>query len=277
MKKRKDELTELEHKIVKALEPLQAKYDDPETNMDLMSGPVNQFKSDLINENLLTSIRKKLAENPEEKKLHNEYKTLRKKLIREYHKAKVARGDNPPYNEYDIRSADSTETNAIMKAHNFYHPDAKTITEQEGGDPSKGILADPNYYDKVKAFWKEKGVDLPESKSDIDFKKEPFNKTLTIYVQAGRSRGGAKRRSKTQDHEYLIEQFKKIGYSGSSLDDDKAHEIVIDDTRKSLNKQLDKKQIDILKLQLSDPKLQGRKKDNRQKELDRLQQQHGEE
>lgn len=271
MKKRKDELTDTERNIVKDLEPLQAKYDDPETNMDLMAGPVNQFKSDLIDDKLLNSIRKKLAENPQEKKLQNEYKTLRKKLIREHHSDKVSRGDNPPYNEYDIRNADIVETNAMMKAHNYYHPDAKTITELEGGDPSKGIPADPNYYDKVKSFWKDKGVDLPENKDDIDFDKEPFSKTMTIYVQAGRSRGGAKRRSKGDDHNYMIDEFKKHGYFGSSLEDDKGQEKVIDDARKSVNKQLDKKQIEILKAQLDDPSVTGRKRDNRQKELDRLQ------
>tara|TARA_B100000902_G_scaffold255565_1_gene242004 strand:+ start:714 stop:2654 length:1941 start_codon:yes stop_codon:yes gene_type:complete len=270
MKKRKEELSEREQNIVKDLEPLQAKYDDPDTNMDLMSGPVNQFKSDLIDNDLLNSIRRKLAENPEEKKLQNEYKTLRKKLIREHHADKVSRGDNPPYNEYGIRNADSTETNAIMKAHNFYHPDAKTITELEGGDPSKGIPADPQYYDKVKAFWKEKGVELPENKEDIDFKQEPFNKTLTVYVQAGRSRGGAKRRSKGQDHEYLIEEFKKFGYFGSSLEDDKNQEEVIDEARKEMNKQLDTKRIEILKVQLADPNIQGKKRENRQKELNDL-------
>jgi hypothetical protein len=270
MKKRKDELSEREQNIVKDLEPLQAKYDDPDTNMDLMAGPVNQFKSDLIDNDLLNSIRRKLAENPEEKKLQNEYKTLRKKLIRDHHADKVSRGDNPPYNEYGIINADSTETNAIMKAHNFYHPDAKTITELEGGDPSKGIPADPQYYDKVKAFWKEKGVELPENKEDIDFKQEPFNKTLTVYVQAGRSRGGAKRRSKGQDHEYLIEEFKKFGYFGSSLEDDKNQEEVIDEARKEMNKQLDTKRIEILKVQLTDPNIQGKKRENRQKELNSL-------
>ena len=277
MKKRKDELTDTEQNIVKDLEPLQAKYDDPDTNMDLMSGPVNQFKSDLIDDKLLNSIRKKLAENPQEKKLQNEYKTLRKKLIREHHADKVSRGDNPPYNEYDIRNADSVETNAMMKAHNYYHPDAKTITELEGGDPSKGIPADPNYYDKVKSFWKDKGVDLPENKDDIDFDKEPFSKTMTIYVQAGRSRGGAKRRSKGDDHNYMIDEFKKHGYFGSSLEDDKGQEKVIDDARKSVNRQLDKKQIEILKVQLDDPSVTGRKRDNRQKELDRLQKLYSEE
>jgi len=270
MKKRKTELTDTEQNIVKDLEPLQAKYDNPDTNMDLMAGPVNQFKSDLIDDKLLNSIRKKLAENPKEKKLQNEYKTLRKKLIREHHSDKVSRGDNPPYNEYDIRNADSTETNAMMKAHNFYHPDAKTITELEGGDPSKGIPADPKYYDKVKSFWKDKGIDLPESTDDIDFDKEPFNKTMTVYVQAGRSRGGAKRRSKDEDHSYMIDEFKKHNYFGSSLKDDKGQEKVIDDARRGLNKQLDKKEMEILKVQLDDPNITGRKRDNRQKELDRL-------
>jgi len=73
MKKRKGQLTDYDKKVITALEPLQAKYDDPTSNMDLMSGPVNQFKGSLINDELLTSIRKKLAENPEEKRLQDEY------------------------------------------------------------------------------------------------------------------------------------------------------------------------------------------------------------
>jgi len=276
MKKRKDELTETEQNIISDLESLQAKYDNPDTNMDLMAGPVNQFKSDLIDNKLLNSIRRKLAENPEEKKLQNEYKTLRKKLIRDHHSDKVSRGDNPPYNEYDIRNADRTETNAMMKAHNFYHPNAKTITELEGGAPSKGIPADPKYYDKVKAFWKEKGVDLPENKEDIDFKKPPFNQTMAIYVGTGSARGRANRRSKLgDDHKYMIDEFKKHGYFGSSLEDDKGQEKVIDNARMVVNKQLDKKEMEILKVQLDDPNVTGRKRDNRQSELDRLEKLYG--
>ena len=38
-----------------------------------------------------------------------------------------------------------------------------------------------------------------------------------------------------------------------------------------MNKKLDMKQIEILKVQLQDPNLTGKKRDNRQKELDRLQ------
>ena len=49
-KTKRTELSDREQNIVKDLEPLQAKYDDPDTNMDLMAGPVNQFKSDLIDD-----------------------------------------------------------------------------------------------------------------------------------------------------------------------------------------------------------------------------------
>ena len=42
----------------------------------------------------------------------------------------------------------------------------------------------------------------------MDFKKPPFNQTMAIYVGAGRARGGAKRRSTSKDHEYMIEEFK---------------------------------------------------------------------
>jgi hypothetical protein len=54
------------------------------------------------------------------------------------------------------------------------------------------------------------------------------------------------------------------------LKDDKGQERVIDDTRRAVNKQLDKKEMEILKVQLDDPSITGRKRDNRQKELDRL-------
>jgi len=102
MKKRKDQLTDYDKKVIAELEPLQAKYDDPTSNMDLMAGPVNQFKGSLINDKLLNSIRKKLAENPEEKRLQDEYKSERKRLIENYHRENVENGSVPPYHEYLI-------------------------------------------------------------------------------------------------------------------------------------------------------------------------------
>ena len=139
MKKRKEQLSDYDKKVIAALEPLQAKYDNPNSNMDLMSGPVNQFKGSLINDKLLNSIRKKLAENPEEKRLIDEYTSERKRLITKYHRDSVENGGVPPYHEYLIRNADTVETNAMMKAHNYYHPDSKTITMYLKGDKAKGI------------------------------------------------------------------------------------------------------------------------------------------
>ena len=270
MKKRKDQLTDYDKKVIDELEPLQAKYDDPTSNMDLMAGPVNQFKGSLINDKLLNSIRRKLAENPEEKRLLDEYKSERKRLIEEYHREAVANGSVPPYHESAIRNADNVETNAMMKAHNYYHPDAKTVTMYLKGDKTKGIEVDPDYYQKVKDFWAKKGVELPESVDDVDFKKPPFNQTMTIYVQAGRGRGGAKRRPVKDDHGYMVEKFANQNYFGSTLNEDQEQEQVVDDARKKVNTTLDKKRIEILKVQLSDPNLSGRKRANRQKELDSL-------
>ena len=270
MKKRKDQLTDYDKKVIDELEPLQAKYDDPTSNMDLMAGPVNQFKGSLINDKLLNSIRRKLAENPEEKRLLDEYKSERKRLIEEYHREAVANGSVPPYHESAIRNADTVETNAMMKAHNYYHPDAKTDTMYLKGDKTKGIEVDPDYYQKVKDFWAIKGVELPESVDDVDFKKPPFNQTMTIYVQAGRGRGGAKRRPVKDDHGYMVEKFANQNYFGSTLNEDQEQEQVVDDARKKVNTTLDKKRIEILKVQLSDPNLSGRKRANRQKELDSL-------
>jgi hypothetical protein len=270
MKKRKDQLTDYDKRVISALEPLQAKYDNPTSNMDLMSGPVNQFKGSLINDKLLTSIKKKLAENPEEKKLQDEYKSERKRLIETYHRNAIENGSVPPYHENTIRDADRVETNAIMKAHNYYHPDSKTMTMYLKGDKSKGIEPDPNYYQEVKDFWAKKGVDLPENVEDIDYDKPPFNQTMTIYVQAGRSRGGAKRRATEEDHEYMIDKFREQDYFGNTLEEDKNQERVVDDARKEVNRKLDMKRIKILKLQLDDPDLSDRKRQNRQKELDSL-------
>jgi len=270
MKKRKDQLTDYDKKVIVALEPLQSKYDDPTTNMDLMAGPVNQFKGSLINDKLLTSIRKKLAENPEEKRLQDEYTSERKRLIQNYYQDAVKNGSVPPYDELVIRNADKVETNAIMKAHNYYHPDSKTITMYVNGDKTKGIEPDPDYYEKVKDFWAQKGVKLPDSVDDIDLKKPPFNQTMTIYVQAGRARGGAKRRPTPKDHEYMVEEFKNQNYFGSTLQEDEDQEQVIDDARKKVNKTLDMKRIKILKLQLQDPELGDISRKNRQKELDSL-------
>ena len=277
MKKRKDQLTDYDKKVIAALEPLQAKYDDPTTNMDLMAGPVNQFKGSLINDKLLTSIRKKLAENPEEKRLQDEYTSERKRLITKYHRDAVKNGTVPPYDESVIRNADTVETNAIMKAHNYYHPDSKTITMYIYGDKSKGIEPDPDYYEKVKAFWAKKGVKLPDSVDDIDFKKPPFNQTMAIYVGAGRARGGAKRRKTSDDHNYMVEEFKNQNYFGSTLQEDVGREQVIDDARKKVNKTLDMKRIKILKLQLQDPELSDISRKNRQKDLDSLTALYGDE
>jgi len=277
MKKRKDQLTDYDKKVIAELEPLQAKYDDPTSNMDLMAGPVNQFKGSLINDKLLNSIRKKLAENPEEKRLQDEYKSERKRLIENYHRENVENGSVPPYHEYLIRNADTLETNAIMKAHNYYHPDSKTITMYLKGDKTKGIEADPDYYEKVKDFWAKKGVELPESVDEVDFKMPPFNQTMTIYVPAGRGRGGAKRRKTEDDYSYMIGEFQAQDYYGSTLQEDKEQEQVVDDARKKVNKILDMKRIKILKLQLQDPELSDISRKNRQKELDSLTALYGDE
>ena len=81
VKKKKSDRTDRENEIMTALEPLQAKYDSPVNNMDLMSGPINSFKSDAIDNELLTRIKKELLKNPEEKKLKQKYESERKRLL----------------------------------------------------------------------------------------------------------------------------------------------------------------------------------------------------
>ena len=138
-------------------------------------------------------------------------------------------------------------------------------------------------YQALREYTKSLGMDFivscwdEESVDDIDFKKPPFNQTMAIYVSAGRGRGGAKRRPTKDDHNYMIEEFTKQKYFGSTLQEDKKQEQVIDDGRKEVNKVLDKKEIEILKVQLQNPDLSDRAKSNRQKKLDKLQSIYGEE
>ena len=278
MKKKVSERTEYDNKVLKALEPLQAKYDDPTTNMDLLSGPVNQFKGSLINDKLLNSIARKLAENPEEKRLKDEYKVERKRLLTEHHMDRIKNGEVPPYNEYDIINADKVETNAIMKAHNYFHPDKGEINDQTNGVATRGIKPDPDYYNKVKDHWKKKGIDLPENVEDIDFNKPPFQTgTMAIYVSKGRGRGGAGRRTKEEDHKYMTDFFEEKKLFGTTLEEDKTQERVVSEARKSINKKLDYKKMKLLKVQIADPTLTDRTRKNRQKELDKLQSLYGEE
>jgi hypothetical protein len=271
-KKRKTDRNDYENNVLEALEPLQAKYDDPTNNMDLLSGPVNQFKGSLINDKLLNSIRKKLLQNPEEKRLQDEYTTERKTLLSKHHMNRVANGDNPPYHEYQIRNADKVETNAMMKAHNYYHPDARVLTTYINGVPDKNIKPDPDYYDNLRLFWEKKGVELPAGVENVDFNQHPFNKAMTVYVQAGRGRGGAKRRTEQGDHDYMVNQFKEYGYYGSSYEEDQGQEAMLNDARVRMNKKIDAARIKVLKVQLADPNLEdpSRKRDNRQAELDKL-------
>jgi hypothetical protein len=277
MKKKVSERTEYDNKVLKALEPLQAKYDDPTKNMDLLSGPVNQFKGSLINDKLLNSIARKLAENPEEKRLKDEYTAERKRLLTEHHMNKMKNGEVPPYNEYDITNADLDETNAMMKAHNYYHPDKTELNNQINGVPRKGIEPDPDYYNKVKDYWKQRGVTLPENSEDIDFKKPPFNQNMAIYVSKGRTRGGAGRRSKGDDHKYMKDFFTENKLFGTTLEEDKNQERVVSEARKEMNKKIDKKEMELLKVQIADPNTSDRAKQNRQKKLDKLQSLYGEE
>ena len=70
--------------------------------------------------------------------------------------------------------------------------------------------------------------------------------------------------------------FSKQKYFGSTLQEDKKQEQVIDDGRKDVNRILDKKEIEILKVQLQNPDLSDRARSNRQKKLDKLQSMYGE-
>ena len=162
-----------------------------------------------------------------------------------------------------------------MKAHNYWHPNAKELGLYTNGKEADGIEPDPDYYNKVKAHWSNKGIDLPENPDDIDFDKHPFNKWMTRMFQAGRGRGGAKRLSGEKEIPYMIEHFKKSGYEVTSLKENREQNNIVNEVKQKIIKAIDKKKIAWLKKQLENPSLSSRKRQNREEELTKLEKLQG--
>ena len=90
----------------------QQKLDDFTSNLDLMVGPVNQFKYSLIDDKLLNATRKRLAmseEAEEVKKLEKEFKNERAKALNKHYRDKYLLGDFSSLTENRINEADNDE------------------------------------------------------------------------------------------------------------------------------------------------------------------------
>jgi hypothetical protein len=252
----------------------QRKLDDFTNNLDLMVGPVNQFKSSLINDKLLNKTRKRLAmseEAEEVKELEKVYKTQRTQALNNHYKDKFLNGDLSSLTEKRIEEADDDERNAMMKAWNYLHPSKKEFKEQLEGNPRKNKEGDPEYYEKLKKSWKAQGVELPDNPDDVDWDKPPFSKWMNRYgFGGGDGRPRSNRQSAGPERIYMREHFEKSGKNVPTIKEQSEVDEVVDEAREKIRKETASRQIDIEKIKLKDPNLSDKQKQNVQRKIDKL-------
>ena len=257
------------------VEEEQRKLDDFTSNLDLMFGPINKFKSSLVDDKLLNATRKRLAmskEAEEVKKLETLYKNQRAEALEEHYRKKFSLGDFSSLTEKNIAEADDYERNAMMKAWNYMHPNKKEMREQIEGKKSAGLKGDPDYYKKLKKAWKVQGVELPDNPDDIDWNKPPFSKWMNRYGfgDSGEKRERSNRLSPGPEREYMREHFTKSGQKVPTIKEQEEADEVIDEARQKIRKETTLKQIEIEKIKLRDPNLSDRSKQNSKKKIDKL-------
>jgi hypothetical protein len=257
------------------VEEEQRKLDDFTSNLDLMFGPINKFKSSLVDDKLLNATRKRLAmskEAEEVKKLKTLYKNQRAEALEEHYRKKFSLGDFSSLTEKNIAEADDSERNAMMKAWNYMHPSKKEMREQIEGKKSAGLKGDPDYYKKLKKAWKAQGVELPDNPDDIDWNKPPFSKWMNRYGfgDSGEKRQRSTRLSPGPEREYMKEHFTKSGQKVPTIKEQEEADEVIDEARQKIRKETTLKQIEIEKIKLRDPNLSDKQKQNVQKKIDKL-------
>ena len=257
------------------VEEEQRKLDDFTSNLDLMFGPINKFKSSLVDDKLLNATRKRLAmskEAEEVKKLKTLYKNQRAEALEEHYRKKFSLGDFSSLTEKNIAEADDYERNAMMKAWNYMHPNKKEMREQIEGKKSAGLKGDPDYYKKLKKAWKAQGVELPDNPNDIDWNKPPFSKWMNRYGfgDSGEKRERSNRLSPGPEREYMREHFTKSGQKVPTIKEQEEADEVIDEARQKIRKETTLKQIEIEKIKLRDPNLSDRSKQNSKKKIDKL-------
>jgi hypothetical protein len=253
----------------------QRKLDDFKSNLDLMLGPINKFKSSLVDDKLLNATRKRLAmskEAEEVKELETLYKNQRTQALNKHYRKKFSLGDLSSLTEKNINEADDDERNAMMKAWNYMHPSKKEMREQIEGKKSAGLKGDPDYYKKLKKLWKAQGVDLPDNPEDVEFEKPPFSKWMNRYGfgDSGEKRERSNRLSPGKERIYMREHFEKQGQNVPTIDEQNEIDEVVDDAREEIRKDTTLKQIGVEKIKLKDPNLSDRQKQNVQRKIDKL-------
>ena len=237
-------------------------------NMDLMFGPVNQFKSSLINDKLLNKIRKNLAKTDDEreiKKLEDQYTNERRKRLNSFYIESYGKGDFRSMTEQNINEMDEDERNIMMKAYNYYHPNTKEVGIQ--------MKKDPDYLNKLE----KKGIKLPfkdREKLILDNDEPPAKFWLNRYIQdpSGKRPRGFKR-TDPEEKKVMIEMFRTSGKNVISIADQKASDSAIDKNRLAIRKEMNKKQIEIELIKLQNPKLSDKQKDKIQAKIDKLKEQ----
>ena len=237
-------------------------------NMDLMFGPVNQFKSSLINDKLLNKIRKDLVQTDDEreiKKLEDQYTNERRKRLNSFYIESFGKGDFRSMTEQNIMDLDKDERNTMMKSYNYYHPNTKELRDQ--------MKKDPDYLNKLE----KKGIKLPfkdREKLILDPDQPPSKFWLNRNViDTSGKRPRANRRSREDEIPAMIEMFKASGKNVISIADEKASDSAIDKNRMSIRKEMNKKQIEIELIKLQNPKLSDKQKDKIQANIDKLKEQ----
>jgi len=267
-----EEDLKMREKVDSILIPAQQKLDAGRTNVDLMEIGCNQLKGSAINEGLLNKIKKALLKNPEEERLKREYKNERQRLLNGHHRDRFGRGDFSALNEKDLSQMDDQETNAVMKAYNYYHPNAKEMGEQINGNPRKGKEGDPDYYSKLKEYWEGRGVKLPENSEDIDFDNPPFNKWMNRYVapKKARGRGGAVRRSVGAEREFIAEHLRSKGDKVPTIEEIDKQDVVVNEAREKIRTDMSKRRIAIEKEKLNNPNLSDKQIVNIKKKIAKM-------
>jgi hypothetical protein len=255
------------------------KLDDP-SNHDLMEVGCNQLKNDKERQKLLDKILAAIEKDPKSEELENKWTNERNKYLIDLYKTKFESGDFSILNERDINKMDIKEQHAVMKAFNYYHPNADEIKLQMYGDESKGIQGDPDYYDKVKKYWAKQNppVILPDNPDNIDFTTYPHDRWMNRYVQPKKKakRGRAVSRTLGPNRKFIADHMRSKGVSFLTEEQmekqDKVTGKSVDKGRQEVRVKNAKNKIDLLKQQLKNKKMTGRTRKNRQKELDDLDQ-----
>lgn len=250
-----------------SLEEAKRQTDNIGGNMDLMFGPVNQFKSSLINDKLLNKIRKDLAKTDDQreiKKLKADFQNERRKKLDVFYGESFGKGDFRSMTEKNIMDMDDDERNVMMKAYNYYHPNTKELRSR--------MKDDPEYINKLEKL----GVDLPfvdREKLQLDPEKPPSKFWMNRYEATDGSRQRANRRKPSDERAAMVEMFRASGKDCPLISEQKESDSAIDENRLAIKKEMNKKQIEIELIKLKNPKLSDSQKTTIQAKIDKLKEQ----